>query len=91
MENQILKRLENNLGKSAWVSIGSSQPVLAGIHLIDYTFNTVTLINGKGSRELRSLRDRGNVLIDEENAILQNPENFNVIPIKEIIKVETPG
>lgn len=91
MENSLLQKLYQGRGKVAWISMGGADPVLAGIHIIDEKFETVTLINGKGSQALQALQKRGNVLGEEEQAIVNNPENFSVIPFKEINGVDLLG
>lgn len=66
MKMTILQRLYDGHCKSASIGIAGLLPVPAGIHFIDEEFQVMTLLNGKGNQELKDLRKRGNVLVEEE-------------------------
>ena len=91
MKDSMLQKLYEGRGKVAWITIGDTDPVLAGIHLIDEKFQTLTLLNGKGSRALKALQEKGNGTGEQEQEIMNNPENFSVYPFHEIKKVELLG
>lgn len=87
MEQNIFGQLKSELGKIAWVTFQDSTQIRAGILEIDRKFETVKLLHGKASAELHELQKRGNVLGEEERAIIENPANFSVFPIKNIKEV----
>jgi len=84
---QILDELQDNKGNLVWLKLVNNETIRVGIHEIDIVANTVKVIIGKGLRELQELSKNSKSLAEDERAIIENPDNFSVFPISNILEV----
>jgi hypothetical protein len=87
MDNKILESLKSGQGRLAWLTFIDGYQIRAGIHEIDEKTMTVKLIIGKGLRELQELQKKETRSANDERLILEDPNNFSVIPIQNFKEV----